>query len=125
MAGASFWLLFAPREKPRDASHVSADAEDMPAYLKHKYGTLTVRVQGPGGGRVPLAEVGYERPPKTMLYGTQDDGTRTLNDVPLGEITVVVQAPGFQTVRRPVRIEAGVPEELTVILTPLPDGATR
>jgi hypothetical protein len=125
MAGVSIWLLFGQREKPRGTSIGTETTEELPAYLKLKRGTLTVRVRGPDGKPPPLAEVGYEAHPKPLFYGTLDDGSRTLNDVPLGEITVLVQAPGFEPTRRRTRVEAGVTEEMSVILTPLPADRPR
>lgn len=120
MAGLSFWLLSGPREAPQVADVGSGTAEDLPPHLTLKFGTLTVRVRGPDGRAVPLAQVGYERQGKALLYGVTDDGSRTLTDVPLGEMTVLVEAPGYQPARRPTRIEAGLPEEITVVLTPEP-----
>lgn len=119
MTGAVAWLLFSdPAPPPRVALREPRDDDPTrKPWMGLKSGTLTVRVRTPDGRPPPGAQVGYEAGREPRLYYTTDEGVRTLGDVPLGDLTVVVVAPGYETVRRRTRVEAGVTEELTVILT--------
>lgn len=127
MAAGVAWLLFGePLQRPRVALSEARDGDPtLKPWMGLKSGTLTVRVRTPDGRPPPGAQIGYEAGREPRLYYTTDDGSRTLGDVPLGDLTVVVVAPGYETVRRRTRVEAGVTEELTVILTPAHEAPPR
>ena len=121
------WLLFGePSGRTRVALSDPRDNDPtLKPWMALKSGTLTVRVKGPDGTGFVGAQVGYDTPRDPRLYYTDDDGVRTLAGVPLGDLTVVVQAPGYETVRRRTRVEPGVTEEITVILSPAREGPPR
>jgi hypothetical protein len=125
IAAGAVWWLYAERAPTEPASVTREGVEDPGAedYLKLRYGTLAVSVRGPDQKPVLGAQVGWDTPQGPRLYYTDVDGRRTLTDVPLGAIQVVVHARGFVSAKRDARIEAGVPEELTFVLSPEPAGA--
>lgn len=109
---------------PLPPSTVEGDP-GAPAWMKLRYGTLTFRLRAPDGSVPPGAQVGYETPRGPRLYYVNPEGVRTLTDVPLGELTLVAQAPGFEPLKRAARLEAGVTEEVLMVLTPAPLGPNR
>ena len=121
--GGSLWLLFgqesAPQERLAPAPEEDApDAPDAPAWMRLKSGTLTLDVRG-GDGQVPVgAQVGFKTSRGPRLYYVDPTGLRTLTDVPLGDVMIVAQAPGYESLERPTRVEAGVPGELKLNLVP-------
>lgn len=127
IAAGAIWWLYA-EHKPTERTTVSREGVEDPGaedYLKLRYGTLAVTVRGPDQKPLLGAQVGWDTPAGPRLYYTDIDGRRTLTDVPLGPIKVVVQARGYVGVQRDARIEAGVPEELTVTLAPEPPAPQR
>src|SRR5262245_7717538 len=105
LAAGCVWLLFGNREPPsRVELEQSRDDPTRKPWMSLKSGTLTVRVRTPDGSTPAFAQVGYDTTREPRLYYTDALGVKTLGDVPLGELTVVVQAPGFDTERRRTRI---------------------
>jgi hypothetical protein len=119
--GAILWLVVAPRtpSDPYDGEEPSPSSED-PAWTRLKSGTLTLSVHGSDGLLPVGAQVGFETPRGPRLYYVDARGVRTLTDVPLGDVVIVAEAPGYERVRRPTRVEAGVPGELRLLLEPEP-----
>ena len=109
LAAGCVWLLFGSRDVPsRVELGENQDDPTRKPWMSLKSGTLTVRVRAPDGSAPAFAQVGYDTTREPRLYYTDAQGLKTLGDVPLGDLTVVVQAPGFNTERRRTRIEAGV-----------------
>jgi hypothetical protein len=128
LAAGALWWLYAERDPVGRTQVTRGDVEDpgVQGYMGLKYGTLTVQVKGPDLKPVMGARVGWDSPEGPHLYYTDIDGRRTMTDVPLGPIKVVVVAQGFERIVRDARIEAGVPEELSFILpAPTAGGGTR
>lgn len=117
----TLWLVYAPRPAPSETlagGPPAGEPEEArglpgdPAWARLRSGTLHVRVRTPAG-TVPLGtQVGYATPRGPRLYYVDADGLRTLADVPLGEVLVLVQAPGHDPVERRTRVEAGVIGEM-------------
>jgi hypothetical protein len=126
-AAAATWWLYAERRPAEQTTLSRAGVEDPgnEPYMRLKYGTLTVQVRGPDLKPVLGAQVGWETAEGPRLYYTDMEGRRTLTDVPLGSVRVVAQARGFKRELRDTRIEAGLPEELTFILSPAPADGSR
>lgn len=127
IAAGAIWWLYAER-KPAEPTTVTREGVEDPGadgYLRLRYGTLAVIVTGPDRQPVRGAQVGWDTPAGPRLYYTDVDGRRTLTDVPLGPIKVLVKARGYVSVERDARLEAGVPEELTVVLSPEPPTPQR
>ncbi len=119
--GGTLWLLFGEgKAPPEPLRHDEVEpAPDVPAWMKLKSGTLTIGVRG-SDGLVPTgAQVGFETLRGPRLYYVDPDGLRTLTDVPLGDVVIVAEAPGFERLTRPTRVEAGVPGELKIVLQPV------
>jgi hypothetical protein len=69
-------------------------------------------------GAVPFGtEVGYEAAGKERWLYAKEDGDREF-EAPIGDVVVIAKAPGFPTVRRPLLLSAGVPEEVVLVLEP-------
>lgn len=93
------------------------EAERMRARLRLATGTLTVRVRTPDG-QVPLsAEVGWEVLGERRWFLATDAGARTLTQIPLGPVKALARAKGFQVHMQPVQVEAGIPAEVTILLS--------
>src|SRR5262245_57932807 len=117
IAAGAIWWLYAERV-PTEPTSVSREGVEDPGqqdYMRLRYGTLAVSVRGPDQKPILGAQVGWDTPQGPRLYYTDIDGRRTLTDVPLGPVKVVVRARGFLSMQRDARIEAGVPEELTFV----------
>lgn len=117
--GALTWLLLAnrPAGGPLAPEPEPSAAED-PAWTRLKSGTLALSVHGSDGVVPPGAQVGFETLRGPRLYYVDAQGLRTLTDVPLGDVVIVAEAPGYERIRRPTRVEAGVPGELRLVLEP-------
>jgi hypothetical protein len=127
LAAGAIWWLYAERE-PAERTRISRGEVEDPGveeYMGIKYGTLTVQVRGPDLKPILGARVGWDSPEGPRLHSTDIDGRRTMTDVPLGPIQVLVQAQGFAPMKRDARIEAGVPEELSFVLAPESAGRPR
>lgn len=127
LAGGAVLWLYDEREPVQETRVSRGDVEDpgVEEYMGIKYGTLTVQVRGPDLKPIYNARVGWDTPEGPRLYYTDIDGRRTMTDVPLGPIKVVVQANGFAPMKRDARIEAGVPEELSFVLLTAPAPGPR
>lgn len=122
-------LLLRAGEAPEGPSALPPSSVEgdpgAPAWMRLRYGTLTFRLRAPDGSVPPGAQVGYQTPRGPRLYYVDPQGVRTLTDAPLGELTLVAQAPGYEPLQRVTRLEAGVTEEALVVLTPAPLGPNR
>lgn len=121
-------LLLRPGAAERGPSALGAAAQgdpNAPAWMRLRYGTITVRVNAPDGTVPPGAQAGYETEGAPRLYYVDAQGARVLTDVPLGEVRLVAEAPGFQRLTRAARLEPGVPEEVRLVLTPAPLSPNR
>jgi len=119
--GGTLWLLFGQgKAPPEPLRHDEIEvAPDVPAWMRLKNGTLTIGVRG-SDGHVPTgAQVGFETLRGPRLYYVDPEGLRTLTDVPLGDVVVVAEAPGFERLKRQTRVEPGVPGELKIVLQPV------
>jgi hypothetical protein len=118
--GALAWLMLAnrPARESLGPEPAEAPAAEDPAWTRIKSGTLTLSVHGTDGVVPPGAQVGFETLRGPRLYYVDPQGLRTLTDVPLGDVVVVAEAPGYERVRRPTRVEPGVPGELRLVLEP-------
>lgn len=121
-----WWLVHAgDASKGREPVPLGSDEADLPPGMVVKTGTLTYRVRAPDGSVPPGALVGYETGRGPRLVPVNPEGVRTLTDVPLGNLMLLAQAPGYDLLRRSARIEPGITEELVLVLTPAPLGPTR
>ena len=127
--GGGLWLLFGRDAAAPPGGPATAGSDDeeqsVPAYLRLKSGTLTLRVVATDGTVPALAQAGYETPQGNRLYMMDDEGKKTLTDAPLGNLVILAKAPGFADARRAARIEAGVAEEVAILMTRLPAGSTE
>ena len=123
---AAGWLLLGPglaqappfEPEPFEPGPGVVSSEVPEAWMLLRFGTLTLNV-GSEDGRVPTGtQVGFETPKGPKFYYVPPEGTRTFTDVPLGDVVVLAQAPGYRLLRRPTRVEAGVPGELRLVLEP-------
>ena len=64
--------------------------------------------------------MGYEVDGKSHLYYADEAGRRDLTDVPLGDIVVIAEAPGYARKRQRWTLIAGVPAEVLLELKPSP-----
>lgn len=130
----TLWLLAAPsrppgEDLPEGSQAPTAPAAGDPAWTRLKTGTLHVRVLA-RDGTVPLGtQVGFATPQGPRLYYVDGEGLRTLGDIPLGDVTVLVRAPGREPLERRTRVEAGVVGEMRFELPPAagtarPEGAS-
>lgn len=125
LLGGTIWLLAGPGATPTSRPRLTDEGgdPDAPPELRHRVGTLLFRVRAPDGSVPAGAEVGYETPAQPRYYYVDAaTGTRTLSDVPLGEVMLLARAPGYQPVRRPSRITGGLLEEVLIHLVPAPLG---
>ncbi|MFM8980482.1 MAG: hypothetical protein ACKOSS_08475 [Planctomycetia bacterium] len=122
----TLWVLAAPGpasppEEPADPAEAAAAAAREagdPAWTRLKTGTRHVRVLA-RDGTVPLGtQVGFATPQGPRLYYVDGEGLRTLGDIPLGDVTVLVRAPGRDPLERRTRVEAGVVAEMRFELPP-------
>lgn len=122
----SLWLL-RPAARPAGEALVGpatppppVQGPGEPAWARLKTGTLHVLVRARDGS-VPLGtQVGFATPRGPRLYYVDGDGQRTLSDLPLGDVSVVVQAPGHPPQERRTRVEAGVVGQMVFELGPPP-----
>lgn len=116
---AAGWVLLGPGPQQPAAFEPDPETEGSEppeAWMLLRLGTLTLHVTT-HDGQVPFgAQVGFETPRGPKLYYVPPEGTRTLTDVLLGDVVVLAQAPGYLPLRRPTRVEAGVPGELRLLL---------
>jgi hypothetical protein len=119
--GVTLWLLVrgaTPEREPLVGDAPPTVAEEDPAWARLRSGSLELHVRTPTGQVPTGAQVGFETARGTKLYYVDEDGKRTLADVPLGDVIVIAKAPDYETLRRPTRVEPGVPGELRLVLEP-------
>lgn len=89
--------------------------------LRLPHGTVTFRIRTPDG-IVPLGmEVGYRKDNgETRWLYANEEGVRTLTDVPLGKLVCVARGPGYPEVEQVCHVAAGVPASV-ILAFPGPD----
>ena len=121
LVAGGIWLGFGGGEDRHGAPPIhNPDEDDIKAhpYLAMKTGTLVVRVKADDRTVPSGAQVGYEFDGKVHLYYADDSGRRELTDVPIGDIVVLAQAPGYREQRQRRTLMAGVPDEVVLELRP-------
>jgi hypothetical protein len=90
-------------------------------HLTMKTGTLVVRVQAPDRSVPAGAQVGYLHAGQAHLFYVDAAGRHEMTDVPIGDVVVLAQAPGYEEKRLARTLLPGVPDEVILELKRVPD----
>lgn len=103
-------------------SEDGADAADSPFHRgPHRSGTLVLRVRTPDGAVPRDAEVGYSYAGRTRWRPVDERGRQCFTDAPLGRYKVRARAPEYEEADRACLLQAGIPEEIILVLHPAKD----
>lgn len=87
--------------------------------------TLVVTVRDAKGAVPPRAQAGYRHGGEDRLRYVNKEGRVRFTDAPLGTLTVIARAPGFQAGEQERPMTAGVPADVFFVLRPAEAGERK
>ncbi len=104
-----------PHEPP---AKPDPESERMGERFGLKTGTLSVAVRRVDGKKLDLAEVGYLVPGGQPRWLMAQGGRRVITDAPLGKVTAIARAPGFDIAEQECHVVAGVRADVVINIRP-------